>query len=75
MRCSGEMVSDRDGVVTLVWDNTYSLITSRQVVGRIAVKRGGEGCGVMCRSREGGRSEGGGEGRGSEIGRGGSEKA
>ena len=54
MRCSGEMVSDRDGVVTLVWDNTYSLITSRQVVGRIAVKRGGEGCGVMCRSSEGG---------------------
>ncbi len=65
MRCSGEMVSDRDGVVTLVWDNTYSLITSRQVVGRIAVKRGGEGCGVMCRSRERGegRGEGGGEGR------------
>ena len=68
MRCSGEMVSDRDGVVTLVWDNTYSLITSRQVVGRIAVKRGGEGCGVMCRSSE--RGEGRGEGRGSEIGRG-----
>ena len=64
VRCSGEMVSDRDGVVTLVWDNTYSLITSRQVVGRIAVKRGGEGCGVMCRSSEGGRSEGGGEGGG-----------
>lgn len=64
MRRSGEMVSDRDGVVTLVWDNTYSLITSRQVVGRIAVKRGGEGCGVMCRSSEGERSE---------IGNGGSE--
>ena len=53
MRRSGEMVSDRDGVVTLVWDNTYSLITSRQVVGRIAVKRGVRGVGVMCRSSEG----------------------
>ena len=69
MRCSGEMVSDRDGVVTLVWDNTYSLITSRQVLGRIAVKRGGEGCGVMCRSSEGGGGEGGSEGRGGEGGK------
>ena len=43
MRCSGEMMSDRDGVMTLVCDTTYSLITSRQVVGRIAVKREGEG--------------------------------
>ena len=41
MRDSGEMMSDRDGVATLVWDNTYSLITPRQVHVRIAVRRGG----------------------------------
>lgn len=41
VRSSGEMVSDRDGVATLVWDNTYSLITPRQVHVRIAVRRGG----------------------------------
>ena len=35
------MMSDRDGVATLVWDNTYSLITARQVHVRIAVRRGG----------------------------------
>lgn len=44
MRRSGEMVSESDGVVTLVWDNTYSLITPRQVRVRLAVRReGGSG--------------------------------
>ena len=33
------MTSDAAGVLTLVWDNTYSLITSREVVLRVAVKR------------------------------------
>ncbi|KAK8813585.1 hypothetical protein WA556_000161 [Blastocystis sp. ATCC 50177/Nand II] len=39
----GEMVSDRDGVATLVWDNTYSLITPRQVHVRIAVRHPAQG--------------------------------
>lgn len=33
------MLCDEAGVLTLVWDNTYSLITSREVNLRIAVKR------------------------------------
>lgn len=36
---SGEVTCDAAGVLTLVWDNTYSLITSREVVLRVAVKR------------------------------------
>ena len=36
---SGEVTCDAAGVATLVWDNTYSLITSREVVLRVAVKR------------------------------------
>ncbi|KAK8796925.1 hypothetical protein WA588_001050 [Blastocystis sp. NMH] len=34
----GEVTCDAAGVLTLVWDNTYSLITSREVVLRVAVK-------------------------------------
>ncbi|KNB42379.1 hypothetical protein JH06_4911 [Blastocystis sp. subtype 4] len=34
----GEIVCDDAGVLTLVWDNTYSLITSREVNLRIGVK-------------------------------------
>ena len=35
----GEFVSEESGVLYLVWDNTYSLITSRTIHLRIAVKR------------------------------------
>ena len=36
---SGEYACEEPGVLTLVWDNTYSILTSREVVLRVAVKR------------------------------------
>lgn len=37
--CRGEFRSEEDGVLTLVWDNTRSLITGKEIRVRLAVKR------------------------------------
>ena len=39
MRHRGEYQCNEPGVLTLIWDNTYSLLSSRDVSLRIAVKR------------------------------------
>ena len=39
MRYRGEYQCNEPGVLTLIWDNTYSLLSSRDVSLRIAVKR------------------------------------
>ena len=44
----GEYASDEPGVVTLIWDNSYSVLTSREVHLRIAVLRKIFQCEVTC---------------------------
>ena len=44
---SGEYTCEEPGVLTLVWDNTYSLLTSREVTLRIGVKRRNRR-GILC---------------------------
>lgn len=39
MNDRGEYTCEEPGVLTLVWDNTYSILTSREVTLRIGVKR------------------------------------
>ena len=35
----GEFVSEKAGVLTLMWDNTYALITGKEIRVRLSVKR------------------------------------